>query len=84
MEESSAQTVGGDFEAQPADMPELVSANSIGGAQINAPTKPGAYRLFVYALDDHGKGAYANIPFYVDAKPSAVATTSAISSIHGE
>lgn len=80
MEESQAQTVGGDFEAQPADMPDLISANRTGGAQINAPTKPGAYRLFVYALDNHGKGAYANIPFYVDAKSSAVANKTTMNS----
>jgi hypothetical protein len=27
-----------------------------------------------YALDNHGKAAYANIPFYVDAKSAAAAS----------
>ncbi|HEY1789419.1 MAG TPA: hypothetical protein VGJ73_14770 [Verrucomicrobiae bacterium] len=83
MEESRAQSIGGDFESRPTDLPGLISGDSGGGAQIDAPAKPGAYRLFVYALDDHGKGAYANIPFYVDAKPAAVASTTAANSMTG-
>jgi len=74
-----AQSIGGDFESQPEDLPGLVSENSAGGAQINAPAKPGAYRLFVYALDNHGKGAYANIPFYVDTKSPTADTDAKVS-----
>lgn len=72
MEESAAKSTGGDFEAQPQQLPGLVSA-SAAEAQVKAPAKPGAYRLFVYARDGHAKAAYANIPFYVDAKMSAAA-----------
>ncbi|EEF63056.1 glycoside hydrolase family 2 TIM barrel-domain containing protein [Pedosphaera parvula] len=73
MEESSAQSVGGDSEVQPRRLPGLVSSKSSGSAQLKAPEKTGAYRLFVYALDSHGKAAYANIPFFVDAGTSSVA-----------
>jgi hypothetical protein len=73
MEESAARSTGGDFEAAPQRLPDLVSENSGAEAQIAAPAKSGAYRLFVYALDDHGKAAYANIPFYVDLRTAAVA-----------
>ena len=66
MEESGAKTTGGDFETQPQSFPGLVSPGSGGEAQIKAPSKPGAYRLFVYVLNGHDKAAYANIPFYVD------------------
>jgi len=73
MEESGAQSTGGDFEAPPQRLPGLVTAGVAGEATIKAPTKPGAYRLFAYVLDAHGKAAHANIPFYVEAKPSTVA-----------
>ncbi|MDB6124759.1 MAG: beta-galactosidase [Pedosphaera sp.] len=72
MEESGAQSVGGDSEHQPQRLPGLVSSKSPGMAQVKAPKKTGAYRLFVYALDGHGKAAYANIPFFVDAWTSPV------------
>jgi hypothetical protein len=68
MEESSAKSTGGDFEATPRRLPGLIAAGPGGTAQVKAPSKPGAYRLFAYALDGNGKAAYANIPFYVDAK----------------
>ena len=73
MEESSAQTTGGDFESRPQTLPGLVADGAAAAAHLKAPAKPGAYRLFVYVLDTHGKAAYANIPFYVDAKPATVA-----------
>ena len=80
MQESQAQSIGGDFETRPVDFPSRVSGNGAGGARINAPVTPGAYRLFVYALDNHGKGAYANIPFYVDAKPAAAISAKTVDS----
>jgi hypothetical protein len=72
MEESSAQTMGGDFEKPPQAVPGLVIRDTGTEAQIKAPAKPGGYRLYVYAIDSNGKGAYANIPFYVDEKVAAV------------
>jgi hypothetical protein len=74
MEESGAQTSGGDFESQPRHLPGLVSPGADGEARVKAPATPGAYRLFAYALDGHGKAAYANIPFYVDAKTITAAS----------
>ena len=73
MEESVARSAGGDFETEPRHLSNLVSENAGAEAQVTAPAKPGAYRLFVYALDGHGKAAYANIPFYVDSRAASVA-----------
>ena len=73
MEESGAKTTGGDFEAPPQRLPGLVAQDAPGQAKVTAPGKPGAYRLFAYVRDGHGKAAYANIPFYVDAKLASVA-----------
>lgn len=74
MEESAAQSTGGDFETTPQHFPTLVSGGVAGEAQVKAPAKPGAYRLFIYVLDGHGKAAHANIPFYVEAKTASVAS----------
>ena len=74
MEESGAQSTGGDFESQPQRLHGLVSPGAAGEAQVKAPAKPGAYRLFAYVLNGHDRAAYANIPFYVDAKTSTVAS----------
>jgi hypothetical protein len=68
MKESTAQSIGGDSETPPQKLPGLVVGGAGAGAQVLAPTKAGAYRLFVYILDSRGKAAYANIPFYVDEK----------------
>jgi hypothetical protein len=73
MPESDAQSIGGDAEDQPAQLAGLIQQGAGAEAQFKAPTKPGAYRLFVYAIDRHQKAAYANIPFYVDEKTAAMA-----------
>jgi hypothetical protein len=74
MEESRAQSVGGDAESKPRRLPGLISLGEDGGAEVKAPEMPGAYRLFAYAFDGHGKAAYANIPFYVDPKVATAAS----------
>ena len=73
MEESGAQSTGGDFETQPQVIPGLVTPGEPGEAKVKAPSKPGAYRLFAYVIDANGKAGYANLPFYVGAKTAAVA-----------
>lgn len=73
MEESGAKTTGGDRESRPKSFGGLVSGGPGGEAQVKAPAQSGAYRLFAYAVDSHGKAAYANIPFYVDAQAQASA-----------
>jgi hypothetical protein len=73
LEESRAQSSGGDFESQPQRLPGLIAANADGTAEVKAPAKPGAYRLFAYVITGNKKAAYANIPFYVDAETGATA-----------
>jgi hypothetical protein len=73
MEESDAHSTGGDFESRPRSLPGLVSPGADGEARLKAPGKPGAYRLFAYVHDNNGRAAYANIPFYADAKTASVA-----------
>ena len=73
MEESAAQTTGGDFESAPQTLTGLVAREAAGEAQIKAPSRPGAYRLFVYVFNGHDRAAYANIPFYVDGRTTTMA-----------
>lgn len=73
MPESAAKTAGGDFESQPEQLPGLISEKNDGTADVKAPTKPGAYRLFAYVITGKRKAAYANIPFYVDPPASVTA-----------
>ncbi len=57
---------GGDYEARPKPVISAFSrAANDGQASLKAPTKAGAYRLFVYATDGHNNVATANLPFYV-------------------
>jgi hypothetical protein len=57
---------GGDFEARPQAMQNLIiSASVTGTATLKAPEKEGPYRLFVYITDGKNNVATANIPFYV-------------------
>ena len=59
--------VGGDWEPSVEPLPAVVLAASEGGhrAEIQLPSKPGKYRLFVYARDDQGNATTANVPLLV-------------------
>ena len=63
--ESTEYSTGGDFRP---DLPEVEGAvieASAEGATVRLPTDPGPYRLFLYAYDDSGRAATANIPLLV-------------------
>ena len=66
--ESTDIKAGGDPEARPKPVEGLIVDASDGTLTLTAPTAPGGYRLFAYALSGSGKVATANIPFYVDEK----------------
>lgn len=56
---------GGDDEAEPPIIPDLFIAMNHGEVNLNAPSEPGAYRLFIHITDGQGSAAHANIPFLV-------------------
>ena len=66
MEESTDLKTGGDLESKPKTYSDLIDQPNQSGIALKAPTRPGAYRLFVYAFDGRGHAAHANIPFFVD------------------
>ena len=57
---------GGDYEPRPEAVPGLVSQATPQAVKFTAPSEPGAYRLFVYLLDEHNHAATANLPFFVE------------------
>jgi hypothetical protein len=78
LKESSARTVGGDFEARPSSLPGLIQNPATSEVALAAPREPGAYRLFAYVRDGHGHAAHVNIPFYVDATNGLAKATDAV------
>ena len=56
---------GGDDESEQPLIPGLFTAMNQGQANLNAPSDPGAYRLFIHITDGQGSAAHANIPFLV-------------------
>ena len=62
--ESNATQVGGDFEKSIASLGDLSEDPTAATIRL-AVSEPGEYRLFVYAYDDHGHAAHANIPLLV-------------------
>lgn len=66
--ESTDIKSGGDPESRPAAVSGRIIASADNGEmQFRVPETPGAYRLFVYAQNGHGKVANANQPFFVRA-----------------
>ncbi|MGC6505733.1 MAG: glycoside hydrolase family 2 TIM barrel-domain containing protein [Coraliomargaritaceae bacterium] len=64
--ESTDQKIGGDRESRPPSFPELIQSQNENKVSFTAPTKSGAYRLFVYVTDNNKNAATANFPFYVN------------------
>ena len=62
--ESTDLGMGGDYESRPETLLAMESDQS--EIELDAPTTPGPYRLFIYATDDGGRSATANIPFFVE------------------
>jgi hypothetical protein len=58
--------MGGDAESKPKAIPGIIENPSKAETTLKAPSKAGAYRLFIYVFDGRGHAAHANIPFYVD------------------
>lgn len=56
---------GGNNEEKPPQVKGLIEEENKDIINMKAPLGEGAYRLFVYAYDEKGNWATANIPFYV-------------------
>jgi Glycosyl hydrolases family 2, TIM barrel domain len=67
MRESSAKSVGGDYEDAPAIIIAEIKNLGHGRIQFKAPTMTGNFRLFAYVYDGKGHAAHANLPFQVSA-----------------
>ena len=63
--DSGDYLTGGDVRPAMPDIEGAVIESRVDGAQVKMPEDPGAYRLFVYAWDDGGKAATANVPLLV-------------------
>ena len=64
--ESASTKTGGDAEYVPAVVHGLFPIKTGRTTTFQAPTKPGAYRLFIYVEDGYEHSAHANIPFWVE------------------
>ncbi|MEM9984290.1 MAG: hypothetical protein AAF804_04280, partial [Bacteroidota bacterium] len=64
-------TTGGDKELRPPSIDSLILRVSNDSLYFRAPEETGAYRLYYYLRDSHGKAGVVNLPFYV-IKPSGL------------
>ncbi|MGB5346903.1 MAG: glycoside hydrolase family 2 TIM barrel-domain containing protein, partial [Woeseia sp.] len=63
--DSDEFVTGGDFRPDLPDIPDAVLESSASSVRLRMPEEPGPYRLFVYAYDDAGNAATANVPLLV-------------------
>ena len=65
LHETTDKRSGGDEEEKPAAVSGWDIKQSGSSLFFKAPGGEGPYRLFVYAYDQKGSAAHANIPFYL-------------------
>ena len=65
MKESTDLQDGGDFETTPEPIEGIIKDATTKSITLIAPEETGPYRLFLYAYDNMGHAAHANIPFFV-------------------
>lgn len=63
--ESGDYMTGGDFRPNLPEIAGSVEEGTTTGAKLRMPDEPGAYRFFLYAYDDAGNAATANVPLLV-------------------
>lgn len=57
---------GGDFEQRPTTIEGLIIKASTSEVVFKSPAQKGAYRLFIYIVDDNNNVGTVNIPFLVE------------------
>lgn len=63
--ESGEYATGGDYRPGPPAIEGAILESRRDGARVRMPREPGPYRLFLYAYDDAGHAATANVPLLV-------------------
>ncbi|MGB5491490.1 MAG: glycoside hydrolase family 2 TIM barrel-domain containing protein, partial [Woeseiaceae bacterium] len=63
--ESDDYATGGDFRPNLPEIDGALLEGDVNGAKVRMPDEPGAYRLFLYAYDEAGNAATANVPLLV-------------------
>ncbi len=67
--EADEYATGGDFRPNLRDIDGVVIESSAQGVRLRMPEEPGPYRLFLYAYDEAGNAATANMPLLVKGEP---------------
>ncbi len=63
--ETKEVSVGGDAESEPPAVKGCLVSSRVGEAVIRTPSKPGAYRLFLFVRDGKGGASADNLAFQV-------------------
>ncbi|MEM6782626.1 MAG: glycoside hydrolase family 2 TIM barrel-domain containing protein [Bacteroidota bacterium] len=71
--ESTDIRAGGDAETRPDAVDINIVSGQGGDINVRVPRREGPYRMFIYAYDDSGNVATANIPFYIGSPEQASA-----------